>query len=174
VSKRDSLVDVAMLEHAVRDELNRTAPRAMAVLRPLKLVIENYPEDRVEELDAVNNPEDPGMGSRRVPFSRVLYIERDDVREVPPLKYHRPSRGRGRLRWAYSSSERRREGRPGDRRGAVQYDQRRAAEPARRRKVKSTIHWVSAHAFAEVGSTTARSTSRIRPATTGSTIEPAR
>jgi glutaminyl-tRNA synthetase len=149
VSKRDSLVDVAMLEHAVRDELNRTAPRAMAVLRPLKLVVENYPEDRVEELEAVNNPEDPGMGSRRVPFSRVLYIEQDDFRETPPPKYFRLSPGREvRLRWAFIVTCERVVRDPAT--GAVvevrcTYDaSSRGGQPADGRKVKSTIHWVSA------------------------------
>jgi glutaminyl-tRNA synthetase len=83
VAKRDSIVDVALLEHAVREDLNKRAPRAMAVLRPVRLVLENYPEGQVEEMEAVNNPEDPAMGTRRVPFSRVLYIERDDFREDP-------------------------------------------------------------------------------------------
>jgi len=149
VSKRDSLVDVAMLEHAVRDELNRTAPRAMAVLRPLKLVVENFPEDRVEQLEAVNNPEDPGMGSRRVPFSRVLYIEQDDFRETPPPKYFRLSPGREvRLRWAFIVKCERVVRDPAT--GAVvevrcTYDaSSRGGQPADGRKVKSTIHWVSA------------------------------
>jgi glutaminyl-tRNA synthetase len=149
VSKRDSLVDVAMLEHAVREELNRTAPRAMAVLRPLKLVIENYPEDRTEELEAVNNPEDPGMGSRRVPFSRVLYIEQDDFRETPPPKYFRLSPGREvRLRWAFIVKCERVIRDPAT--GAVVEvrctydDSSRGGQPADGRKVKSTIHWLSA------------------------------
>jgi glutaminyl-tRNA synthetase len=102
VAKRDSLVDVTLLENAVREDLNRTAPRAMAVLRPLRLVIENYPEGKSEEVEAVNNPEDPVAGSRRVPFSRALYIERDDFRENPPKKFHRLSPGSEvRLRYAY-------------------------------------------------------------------------
>ena len=102
VAKRNSVVDVAMLEHAIREDLNRRTPRVMAVLRPLRLVLENWPEDRVEHLEAVNNPEDPAMGTRTVPFSRVLYIERDDFRETPPPKYFRLSPGREvRLRWAY-------------------------------------------------------------------------
>src|SRR5712692_9354461 len=83
-AKADKLVDIALLEHCLREDLNRRAPRVMAVLRPLRLVIENYPEDRAEEMTAVNNPEDPGMGTRVVPFSRVVYIERDDFREDPP------------------------------------------------------------------------------------------
>jgi glutaminyl-tRNA synthetase len=149
VSKRDSLVDVAMLEHAVREELNATAPRVMAVLRPLRLVIENYPDDRVEELEAVNNPEDPGQGTRRVPFSRVLYIEQDDFRETPPPKYFRLSPGREvRLRWAYivrctGVVRDERTGEIVEVRCTVDPDSR-GGTPADGRKVKSTIHWVSA------------------------------
>ena len=91
-----------MLEHFVREDLNKRAPRVMAVLRPLKVVIDNYPEDQVEEMDAVNNPEDESAGTRKVPFSRVLYIEQDDFREVPPPKYFRLSPGREvRLRYGY-------------------------------------------------------------------------
>ena len=102
VAKANSLVDLALLEHCVREDLNRRAPRVMAVLRPVRLVIENYPEGQVEELEAVNNPEDPAMGVRKVPFSRVLWVERDDVREVPPPKYFRLFPGNEvRLRYAY-------------------------------------------------------------------------
>jgi glutaminyl-tRNA synthetase len=102
VAKRDSFVDVALLEFCLREDLNKRAPRFMGVLRPLKVVIDNYPEGQVEELDAVNNPEDPTKGSRKVPFSRELYIERDDFMENPPKKYFRLSPGREvRLRYAY-------------------------------------------------------------------------
>ena len=102
VAKRESVVDVALLEHAVREDLNRRAPRVMAVLRPLRVVIENYPEGQAEELEAVNNPEDPAAGTRKVPFSRVLYIERDDFMEDPPKKFFRLAPGREvRLRYAY-------------------------------------------------------------------------
>jgi glutaminyl-tRNA synthetase len=102
VAKVNSIVDLALLESCVREELNKTAPRAMAVLRPLKVVMTNYPEGKSEELDCVNNPEDPSLGSRRVPFSRVLYIEREDFLEAPPKKYFRLSPGREvRLRYAY-------------------------------------------------------------------------
>ena len=98
----DSVVDVALLEYALREDLNRRSPRAMAVLRPLKVVIENYPEGEVEELEAVNNPEDPSAGTRKVPFSRVLYIEREDFMESPPKEFFRLSPGREvRLRYAY-------------------------------------------------------------------------
>src|SRR5687767_8997631 len=102
VSKADSMVDMGFLEHCVRNDLNRRAPRVMAVLRPLRLVIENYPENQTEEMEAVNNPEDATAGTRRVPFSRVLYIEQDDFREDPPKKYFRLSPGTEvRLRYAY-------------------------------------------------------------------------
>jgi glutaminyl-tRNA synthetase len=102
VAKRDSMVDIALLEHCLREHLNKRAPRIMAVLRPLRVVILNYPEDKTEELEAVNNPEDPNMGSRRIPFSRVLYIEEDDFLEEPPKKFFRLAPGREvRLRYAY-------------------------------------------------------------------------
>jgi glutaminyl-tRNA synthetase len=102
VAKRDAIVDVAQLEHAIRDDLNKRSPRVMAVLRPLRVVIENYPENTTEELDAVNNPENPAAGTRKVPFSRVLYIEQDDFRENPPKKFFRLAPGREvRLRYAY-------------------------------------------------------------------------
>src|SRR5207247_1047609 len=102
VAKRDVIVDVAQLEHAIRTDLNRRSPRVMAVLRPLKVVIENYPEGQTEELEAVNNPEDPAAGNRKVPFSRVLYIERDDFREDPPKDFFRLGPGREvRFRYAY-------------------------------------------------------------------------
>jgi len=148
VAKRDSLVDVAMLEHAVRDDLNKRAPRAMAVLRPLRVVIDNYPADQVEELEAINNPEDPRMGTRRVPFSRELYIERDDFREDPPKQFFRLAPGREvRLRYAYFI---RCERVVKDERGEVvelhcSYDPAtRGGDAPDGRKVKATLHWVSA------------------------------
>jgi glutaminyl-tRNA synthetase len=96
------MVDIALLEHCLREDLNKKARRVMAVLRPLRLVIDNYPEGQTEELEAVNNPEDPGMGTRKVPFSRVLYIERDDFSEDPPKKFFRLAPGREvRLKHAY-------------------------------------------------------------------------
>ena len=102
VAKRESTVDIALLEHCLREDLNKRAQRVMVVLRPLRLVIENYPDDKVEELDAENNPEDPGGGSRKVPFSRVLYVEREDFREDPPKKWFRLAPGREvRLKHAY-------------------------------------------------------------------------
>src|SRR5215470_2417479 len=149
VAKRDSLVDVAMLEHAVRDALNKRAPRAMAVLRPLRVVIDNYPADQVEELEAINNPEDPRMGARRVPFSRELYIERDDFREDPPKQFFRLAPGREvRLRYAYFI---RCERVVKDERSGEVIELHCSYDPATRggdapdgRKVKATLHWVSA------------------------------
>ena len=149
VSRTNGIVELAMLEHFVREDLNRRAPRVMAVLRPLKVVIDNYPEDQSEEMEAVNNPEDEAAGSRKVPFSRVLYIEQDDFREVPPPKYFRLAPGREvRLRYGYfitcKSVVR-------DDKGEVveihcTYDPatRGGNAPPDGRKVKSTIHWVSA------------------------------
>jgi glutaminyl-tRNA synthetase len=148
-SKTNGVIELAMLEHFVREDLNKRAPRVMAVLRPVKVIIDNYPENQVEEMDAVNNPEDPSAGTRKVPFSRVLYIEQDDFRENPPKQYYRLSPGREvRLRYGYfitctnvvknSSGE------------VIEvhctYDPatRGGNSPPDGRKVKSTIHWVSA------------------------------
>lgn len=148
VSKKDSLVDIALLEHCLREDLNRRAPRVMGVLRPLRVVIENYPEGQVEEFAAVNNPEDPSAGTRQVPFSRVLYIERDDFREVPPPKYYRLAPGREvRLRYAYLITC---TDVVKDEQGNVMelrctYDSAtRGGDAPDGRKVKATIHWVSA------------------------------
>ena len=102
VAKRDSMVDMALLEYCIREDLNKKAPRFMGVLKPLKVVIDNYPEGQTEEVEAVNNPEDPSAGTRKVPFSRELYIERDDFMEEPPKKFFRLAPGREvRLRYAY-------------------------------------------------------------------------
>jgi glutaminyl-tRNA synthetase len=149
VAKFNSTIDLARLEHAVRDDLNRHAPRVMAVLRPLRVVLTNYPEGQVEELDAVNNPEDESAGTRKVPFSRVLYIEQDDFREVPPKQFFRLAPGREvRLRWAYFIKCHEVIRDPTT--GAV-IELRCTYDPATRggnapdgRKVKATIHWVSA------------------------------
>ncbi len=148
VSKTNGTLELAMLEHFVREDLNKRAPRVMAVLRPLKVVIDNYPEGQVEEVDAVNNPEDESAGKRKVPFSKVLYIEQDDFREDPPKQYYRLSPGREvRLRYGYFITAK----------TVVKNDKGEVVEvhctydPATRggnapdgRKVKSTIHWVSA------------------------------
>jgi glutaminyl-tRNA synthetase len=149
VAKRDSLVDVALLEHCLREDLNKKAQRVMAVLRPLKVVIDNHPKDQVEELEAVNNPEDASMGTRKVPFSRVLYIERDDFREDPPKKWFRLAPGREvRLKYAYiikcESVVK------DEKTGEVielqcSYDpETRSGGAKASRKVKGTLHWVSA------------------------------
>ncbi|MGA2425710.1 MAG: glutamine--tRNA ligase/YqeY domain fusion protein [Terriglobales bacterium] len=148
VSKTNGSLELAMLEHFVRDDLNKRAPRVMAVLRPLKVVIDNYPEGQVEEVDAVNNPEDESAGKRKVPFSKVLYVEQDDFREDPPKQYYRLSLGREvRLRYGFFITAK----------SVVKNDNGEVVEvhctydPATRggnapdgRKVKSTIHWVSA------------------------------
>ena len=148
VAKKDSIVDIALLEHCLREDLNRRAPRVMGVLRPLRVVIQNFPEGQVEEVAAVNNPEDVSAGTRPLPFSRVLYIEQDDFRENPPPKYYRLAPGREvRLRYGYfikcvDAVK--------DANGTV-VELRCTYDPATRggdapdgRKVKATIHWVSA------------------------------
>jgi glutaminyl-tRNA synthetase len=149
VAKRNSMADMALLEHCLREDLNKRAPRVMAVLRPLRVVIDNYPENQVEELEAINNPEDFGMGTRRVPFSCVLYIEQDDFREDPPKQFFRLAPGREvRLRYAYFikcvgvvKDEQTGE--------VVElhctYDPKtRGGDSPDGRKVKATLHWVSA------------------------------
>ncbi|HLA82564.1 MAG TPA: glutamine--tRNA ligase/YqeY domain fusion protein [Thermoleophilia bacterium] len=148
VAKRGSIVDIALLEHCLREDLNRRAPRVMGVLRPLRVVIENLPEGHVEEVTAVNNPEDAAAGTRTLPFSRVLYIEQDDFRENPPPKYYRLAPGREvRLRYAYfiKCVEAVKDA------GGTVVELRCTYDPATRggdapdgRKVKATIHWVSA------------------------------
>jgi len=149
VTKYESLTDIALLEHCVREDLNRRAPRAMAVLRPVKLVIDNYPEDAEETFEAFNNPEDPSAGTRPVPFSRELYIERDDFRESPPPKYYRLAPGREvRLRCAvYVTCT----GALKDPATGEILEIHATYDPASRgggtpdgRRVKGTIHWVSA------------------------------
>jgi glutaminyl-tRNA synthetase len=149
VAKRNSTVDIALLEHCLREDLNQRAQRFMGVLRPLRVVIDNYPEDRVEEMDAVNNPEDPGRGTRKVPFSKVLYIEKDDFREDPPKKFFRLAPGREvRLRYAYYITCTGIDKDPET--GEVlavhcTYDpETRGGDSPDGRKVKGTLHWVSA------------------------------
>ena len=149
VAKTGSTIGIALLEHILREDLNKQAQRVMGVLRPLRVVIDNYPEDQVEELDAVNNPEYPGAGTRKVPFSRVLYIERDDFREDPPKKFFRLAPGREvRLRYAYfiTCVDVLKDEQSGD---VVElhctYDPAtRGGNSPDGRKVKSTLHWVSA------------------------------
>jgi glutaminyl-tRNA synthetase len=140
-------VEVELLEHCLREDLNRRAPRFMGVLDPVRIVLTNWPEGKVEELDAVNNPEDASKGTRKVPFSRELFIDRDDFREIPPPKYHRLSPGQEvRLRWGYII---RCQEVVRDEAGSIT-ELRCTVDPATRggdapgRKVKGTIHWVSA------------------------------
>ncbi|NPV26744.1 MAG: glutamine--tRNA ligase/YqeY domain fusion protein [Firmicutes bacterium] len=149
VAKSNSVVDIALLEHCIREDLNRRAARVMAVLRPLRVVIENYPADLVEELEAENNPENPSMGSRKVPFSRVLYIEKDDFMENPPKKFFRLAPGQEvRLKHAYiiKCEQVVKDERTGE---IIElrctYDpETRSGGAASGRKVKGTLHWVSA------------------------------
>ena len=149
IAKANSIVDLPLLEDCVREDLNKRAPRVMGVLRPLRVVIVNYPEDRTEELEAINNPEDAGAGTRDVPFSRVLYIEREDFMEDPPKKFFRLAPGREvRLRYAYFIKCEEVVKDPGS--GEV-VELRCTYDPATRggdspdgRKVKATLHWVSA------------------------------
>ncbi|MCW1969571.1 MAG: glutamine--tRNA ligase/YqeY domain fusion protein [Anaerolineae bacterium] len=148
VAKADSVVDIGMLEFSIRDELNKTAPRAMGVLRPLKVVIENYPEGQTEMLDAVNHPDNPEAGTRQLPFGREIYIEQDDFREVPPPKYFRLSPGREvRLRYAYfikcTSVVKDEAGNVIEVRCTYDAATKGGTAPDGR-KVKATIHWVSA------------------------------
>jgi glutaminyl-tRNA synthetase len=149
LAKKESMVDMALLEHCLREDLNKNAPRVMAVLRPLKVVLENYPAGQTEELDAVNNPGDPGAGSRKVPFGRELYIERDDFMKEPPRKFFRLAPGREvRLRYGYFITC---TGLTLDEATGEILELRCTYDPETRggsapdnRKVKATLHWVSA------------------------------
>jgi glutaminyl-tRNA synthetase len=142
------MTDMAVLEHAIRDEFNRTATRRLAVLRPIKVALTNYPEGKIEELDAINNPEDPNAGTRKIPFTRELYIESDDFMETPPPKYFRlrPG-GEVRLKYAYiikcDEVVKDEAGRVVELRCTVDLDSK-SGGPTAGRKVKGTIHWVSA------------------------------
>jgi glutaminyl-tRNA synthetase len=148
VAKFNSVIEVVRLENAIRDDLNRRAPRRMAVLRPLKVVIDNYPPDKKESLEAVNNPEDPAMGTRQVPFSREIYIERDDFREDPPKGYFRLAPGREvRLRYAYfiTCTDVVKDAAGNITELHCTYDPAtRGGDAPDGRKVKATLHWVSA------------------------------
>jgi glutaminyl-tRNA synthetase len=154
VAKNYSVSDVALLEECVRDDLNKRSLRRMVVIRPLKVVIDNYPDDLVEEMDAVNNPEDPSAGTRKVPFSKVIYIEQDDFREVPPPKYHRLFPGNEvRLRYAYfiKCTDVVKDADGNVIEVHATYDPNtRGGDAQDGRKVKSTIHWVSAKHAKEV------------------------
>ncbi|MBI1806346.1 MAG: glutamine--tRNA ligase/YqeY domain fusion protein [Ignavibacteria bacterium] len=154
VAKRENMIDISLLENSLREDMNKCAPRVMAILHPLKVIIDNYPEGKVEELDGANNPEDPSMGSRKIPFSNVIYIEREDFRENPPPKYFRLSPGAEvRLRYAYviMCTNVVKDGTTGE---IVEvhctYDpETKSGSSQNKKKVKGTIHWVSAsHALA--------------------------
>ena len=150
VAKRDGVVEMALLDHFIREDLNKRAHRVMAVLRPLKVIIDNYPEGQVEEVEAVNNPEDLSAGTRKVPLARVVYIEQDDFREVPPKKFFRLTPGQEvRLRYAYiiKCSEVVKDTRTGEAAEVhCTYDpETRSGGPQANRKVKGTLHWVSAN-----------------------------
>ncbi|MHC4126105.1 MAG: glutamine--tRNA ligase/YqeY domain fusion protein [Planctomycetota bacterium] len=148
VNKFNSTIDIALLEHCLREDLNKTSPRVMAVLRPLKVIIDNYPEDKSEQLDAINNPEDPAAGSRKVPFSRQLYIEQDDFMENPPKKFYRLAPGREvRLRYAYfvTCTDVIKDPDGNITELYCTYDPAtKGGDAPDGRKVKSTLHWVSA------------------------------
>jgi glutaminyl-tRNA synthetase len=149
LAKRDSTVDIALLEHCLREDLNQSAERRMGVLRPLRVVLTNYPEDQVEELDAINNPEDDSAGTRKVPFSRVLYLEQEDFREDPPRKFFRLAPGREvRLRYAYfiTCNDVVKDPETGEITELhCTYDpETRGGSAPDGRKVKATLHWVSA------------------------------
>jgi len=149
VAKRDAVVEMQLLEHFIREDLNKRSPRVMAVLKPLKIVIDNYPEGKVEELEAVNNPEDPSAGTRAVPFSRTLYIERDDFLEDPPKQFFRLAPGREvRLRYAYiiKCVGVTKDPRTGDiiELHCTHDPSTKSGTSETQRKVKATIHWVSA------------------------------
>ncbi len=150
VAKNNSTVDIALLEHCLREDLNKRATRVMAVLRPLRVVIDNYPADLVEEMDAVNNPEDPAAGVRKIPFSRVLYIEQDDFREEPPPKFFRLAPGREvRLRYGYFIKcvdviKDPQTGQIVELHCTYDPQTRGGDNPPDGRKVKATLHWVSA------------------------------
>jgi glutaminyl-tRNA synthetase len=148
ITKYNGITDVAVLEHAIREDLNKRALRRLAVLRPIKVVLTNYPEGKVEELDAVNNPEDPNAGTRKIPFSRTLYIEQDDFKEVPPPKYFRlKPGGEVRLKYAYiikcDEVVKDASGKIVELRCTADLDSKTGG-PTANRKVKGTIHWVSA------------------------------
>lgn len=150
VAKRDSVIEMALLEHAIREDLNRSAPRVMAVLHPLKVIIENYPAGQIEELEAVNNPEDPGQGKRRVAFSREIFIEQEDFKEHPPKKFFRLSPGQEvRLRYAYIMRCVGFETDPHTDEVTVLFctidPESKSGRTQSGRKIKGTIHWVSAH-----------------------------
>jgi glutaminyl-tRNA synthetase len=148
ITKYDGLTDVAVLEHTIRDEFNRHSPRRLAVLRPLKVVLTNYPKEKVEELDAVNNPQQPETGTRKVPFCRELFIDREDFMETPPPKYFRlKPGGEARLKYGYiircDEAVKDGTGQIVELRCTADLESK-SGGPTAGRKVKGTIHWVSA------------------------------
>ena len=154
IAKRENTIDVSLLEFSIREDLNKHAKRVMAVLNPLKLVITNYPDEQIEELDAVNNPEDPTMGTRKIPFSKELFIEKDDFREVPPPKFHRLSPGKEvRLRYAYiiRCDEVIKDKTTGEllEIRCTYFPDTKSGSGTSTKKTKGTIHWVSASRFFE-------------------------
>ena len=148
VAKRENVIDLGLLEFCIREDLNKKAQRVMSVMEPLKVIIDNYPDEQVEEIDAINNPEDPNMGTRKVPFSKVIYIEKDDFMENPPKKYFRLSPGKEvRLRYAYYITCK--EVVKDEKTGEI-IELHCTYDPATKggsspdgRKVQGTIHWVS-------------------------------
>jgi glutaminyl-tRNA synthetase len=149
VARRENTIDISLLEDSLREDLNKRAPRAMAVLRPLKVVIDNYPDGEVEEVEATNNPEDPSMGTRKVPFAKVLYIEQDDFRENPPPKYFRLHPGAEvRLRYAYvvKCTDVVKDEKTGEivELHCTYFPETKSGSGQTHKKVKGTIHWVSA------------------------------
>ena len=154
IAKRENTIDVSLLEFSIREDLNKHAKRVLAVLNPLKLVITNYPDEQIEELDAVNNPEDPSMGTRKIPFSKELFIEKDDFREVPPPKFHRLSPGKEvRLRYAYiiRCDEVIKDETTGEllEIRCTYFPDTKSGSGTSTKKTKGTIHWVSASRFFE-------------------------
>ena len=154
IAKRENTIDVSLLEFSIREDLNKHAKRVLAVLNPLKLVITNYPDEQIEELDAVNNPEDPSMGTRKIPFSKELFIEKDDFREVPPPKFHRLSPGKEvRLRYAYiiRCDEVIKDETTGEllEIRCTYFPNTKSGSGTSTKKTKGTIHWVSASRFFE-------------------------
>ena len=154
IAKRENTIDVSLLEFSVREDLNKNAKRVMVVLNPLKLVITNYPDEQIEELEAINNPEDPSMGTRKIPFSKEIFIDKDDFREVPPPKFHRLSVGKEvRLRYAYII--RCDEVIKDDKTGVVlelrctYFPDTKSGSGTSSKKAKGTIHWVSAKEYFE-------------------------
>ena len=154
IAKRENTIDVSLLEFSVREDLNKHAKRVMVVLNPLKLVITNYPDEQIEDLEAINNPEDPSMGTRKIPFSKEIFIDKDDFREVPPPKFHRLSVGKEvRLRYAYiiRCDEVVKDEKTGEvlELRCTYFPDTKSGSGTSSKKAKGTIHWVSAKEYFE-------------------------